>query len=46
MSMDDEHIDLTRPEFWMADPYPTLARLRATRIPSTTTTRPRIPSGP
>jgi cytochrome P450 len=21
-------IDLTRPEFWMADPYPTLARLR------------------
>ena len=30
MSMDNEHIDLTRPEFWMADPYPTLARLRST----------------
>jgi cholest-4-en-3-one 26-monooxygenase len=28
MSMDNERIDLTRPEFWMADPYPTLARLR------------------
>jgi len=23
-------VDLTRPEFWMADPYPTLARLRET----------------
>jgi cholest-4-en-3-one 26-monooxygenase len=30
MSMDRDRVDLTRPEFWMADPYPTLARLRAT----------------
>jgi cholest-4-en-3-one 26-monooxygenase len=30
MSTQDDQIDLTRPEFWMADPYPTLARLRAT----------------
>src|SRR6185437_12364706 len=29
MSTTAEQIDLTRPEFWMADPYPTLARLRA-----------------
>jgi cholest-4-en-3-one 26-monooxygenase len=28
MSMEHGRVDLTRPEFWMADPYPTLARLR------------------
>jgi cholest-4-en-3-one 26-monooxygenase len=30
MSLSPDQIDLTRPEFWMADPYPTLAQLRAT----------------
>jgi cytochrome P450 len=30
MSMDHDRIDLTRPEFWMADPYPALAHLRRT----------------
>ena len=34
MRMDDEHIDLTRPEFWMADPYPTYHRLRAAQAVS------------
>jgi cholest-4-en-3-one 26-monooxygenase len=30
MATESDRIDLTRPEFWMADPYPTLDRLRRT----------------